>query len=142
VLAFFGELHPELLGALDLKGRAVAFEIHLDRIPEPKSRSRTRPPLEMNALLPVNRDFAFIVDETIGADAIIRAARGADKALITDARIFDLFTGEGVGPGKKSLALTVRLQPRDKTLTEAEIDTVVERIVAAVAKATGGSLRS
>lgn len=142
VLASFGELHPELLGALDLKGRAVAFEIHLDRIPEPKSRSRTRPPLEMSALLPVNRDFAFIVDEAVGADAVIRAARGADKALIADVRIFDLFTGEGVGPGKKSLALTVRLQPRDKTLTEAEIDAVADRIVGAVAKATGGSLRS
>jgi phenylalanyl-tRNA synthetase beta chain len=141
VLAYFGELHPDLVAALDLKGRAIGFEIFLDAIPEPKTKLRTKPKLDASDLMPVTRDFAFLVTEAVTADAITRAAKSADKALIDDVRVFDVFMGEGVGAGMKSMALSVRLQPREKTLTEAEIEAVAGKIIAAVAKATGGSLR-
>ena len=139
VLASFGELHPRVLGALDLAGPAVAFEVFLDAIPEPKRRRRSAP--DLPALQPVRRDFAFLVDATVPADAVLRAARGAERTLISGVSLFDLYEGERLPAGKKSLAIEVVFQPRAHTLSEAEIEAAAAKVVAAVAKATGGSLR-
>jgi phenylalanyl-tRNA synthetase beta chain len=142
VLAHFGELHPGVLEVLDASGPVVGFEIFLDAIPAPRARAtRTRPPLDISDLHPVRRDFAFVVDEAVHAGDLMRAAKAADKALIAEVNLFDVFTGEAVGEGKKSLAIEVTLQPREKTLTEEEIEQVSQKIVAQVNKATGGALR-
>ncbi len=146
VLAHFGELHPKILKALDLKGPAVAAEIFIDAIPQPKVKkgklvSKSKGAVDMAQLLPVTRDFAFELDRGVEADAVLRAAKGADKALITGARVFDLYEGEHMAEGRKSLAITVTLQPRDKTLTDKDIEAVSDKIIAAIAKATGGTLR-
>lgn len=140
VLASFGEIHPKVLAALDLAGPAVAFEIFLDAVPEPKRRRRGMP--DLPAFQPVRRDFAFLVDEGVAAEALLRAARGADKQLIADVALFDRYAGEKVPQGKVSLALQVTLQPREATLTDAQIEAVADRIVAAVVKATGATLRA
>ncbi|SDX25142.1 phenylalanine--tRNA ligase subunit beta [Roseicitreum antarcticum] len=145
VLATFGEVHPKVLKALDVKGPAVAFTVLLENPPLPKTRSLARPALAANSLQAVERDFAFVVDAGVEALTLINAAAGADKALIDGVRLFDEFTGERaaaqMGDGKKSLAITVRLQPRDATLTEAEIEAASARIIEKVNKATGGTLR-
>ena len=141
VLAVFGELHPKVLKAFGLRGTAVGFEVFLERIPLPKKISHLRPALDLSPFQPVERDFAFLVEEWVEAAAVIRAARSADKALISQVTLFDSYAGKGVEPGQKSLAIAVTLQPRDKTLTDAEIDAVGAKVVAAVEKATGGSLR-
>ena len=130
------------LDAMDVKGPLVAFEMNIDTIPEPKSISAARPALDVSDLLPVKRDFAFVVDSNVPADKLIRAARGADKALVCDVSVFDVFEGGNVGEGKRSVAIEVTLQPRDKTLTDEDIEAVTKSIVASVAKATGASLRS
>jgi len=137
----FGEVHPRILQALDVKGPAVAFTLYPADIPLPRKSSASRGALDISDLQAVERDFAFVVDAQIEALTLINAASGADKALIEDVRIFDAFIGGNLGEGKKSLALTVRLQPRDKTLTEAEIETVSAKIIEKVTKATGGVLR-
>ena len=143
LIAWFGELHPSLLAAFDLPGPVVAVEIDLDAIPEPRRRpTRSKPALALPDLMPVSRDFAFVVDRDVPAANVLRAARNADKTLITDVELFDLFEGSHVGEGKKSLAIAVTLQPRDKTLTDEAIEKVSDSIVAAVGKATGGLLRS
>ncbi|MDO5658685.1 MAG: phenylalanine--tRNA ligase subunit beta [Paracoccus sp. (in: a-proteobacteria)] len=145
-LATFGELHPKILREMDVKGPAVAFTIHIGNVPQPKSRSVARGALNASDLQAVERDFAFVVDQGVEAATIVNAAQGADKALIERVSVFDQFTGERaeaqMGAGKKSVAITARLQPRDKTLTEAEIEAVSAKIIDKVAKATGGSLRS
>ncbi len=143
VLANFGELHPRVLKAMELRGPVAAFEVFLDRIPEPKAKDagKARPPLELSPFQPVERDFAFLVDADLPAEKLLRAARGADKALIADVALFDVYAGKGVEDGKKSLAIAVTLQPRERTLTDEEIEAVGARIVAQVEKATGGSLR-
>ena len=142
VMAHFGELHPELTAAADLKGPVAAFEVFLDAPPLPKAKaSKARPKLVLSAFQPVERDFAFLVDTAVEADRIVRAARNADKVMIAGARIFDLYAGKGVPEGKKSVAIAVTLQPVERTLTDAEIETVSDKIVAAVAKATGATLR-
>ncbi len=142
ILANFGELHPAILRQMAVRGPVAAFEVFLDAVPAPKARKgAARPLLELAQLQPVRRDFAFVVDAEVAADAVLRAARGADKALITDAGLFDLFEGESVGEGKKSLAIAVTLQPTDATLTDSEIETISAKITAAVEKATGGVLR-
>lgn len=142
VLARFGEIHPRTLAALDAEGPIVAFEILLDSIPAPKARpTRARPPLDASDLMPVRRDFAFVVDDAVRAGEIVRAARGVDKTLIDEVQVFDLFTGAGIDAGKKSIAVEITLQPRERTMTDEEIDAVGRRIVAAVEKATGGKLR-
>jgi phenylalanyl-tRNA synthetase beta chain len=138
-LGFFGELHPRVLAAMDVKGPLVGFEIVLNAIPVPKSRSATRAALVTSDLMPLSRDFAFVVDDAVEAEKLVKAARSADKALISDVTVFDLYKLDG---GKTSLAIEVTLQPRDKTLTEPEIEAVSAKIVAAVTKATGGTLRS
>ncbi|MCB1379408.1 MAG: phenylalanine--tRNA ligase subunit beta [Alphaproteobacteria bacterium] len=138
-LAHFGEIHPRVLAAMDVKGPLVAFEVVLNAIPGSKSKSATRAALNTSDLMPLSRDFAFVVDSAVEAEKLVKAARGADRQLISDVVVFDLYRLDG---GKTSLAIEVTLQPRDKTLTEAEIDMVSARIVAAVTKATGGSLRT
>ena len=142
VMAQFGELHPQLLAEADLKGPAVAFEVFLDAPPLPKAKpTKARPKLVLSAFQPVERDFAFLVDAGVEAEKLVRAARNADRALITAARVFDLYAGKGVPEGKKSLAIAVTLQPMERTLTDAEIEAVSDKIVAAVVKATGAALR-
>ncbi len=141
VLGIFGELHPKVLREMDVKGPAVAFTLWPAEIPLPRKTGAARPALTLNDLQPVERDFAFVVDTDVQALDLVNAAAGADKALIADVRVFDEFIGGSLGEGKKSLAITVRLQPIDKTLKEAEIEAVAARIVEKVTKATGGTLR-
>ncbi len=142
VMAHFGELHPEITAAADLKGPVAAFEVFLDAPPPPKAKaSKARPKLVLSPFQPVERDFAFMVDATVEAEKIVRAARNADKAMISAARLFDLYAGKGVPEGKKSIAIAVTLQPVERTLTDAEIEAVSAKIVAAVIKATGAVLR-
>ena len=142
VLAWFGELHPTVLAAMDVKGPASAFEIFLDAIPEPKSKGKSRPKFDPSPYPAVERDFAFVVDATVSAEDVLKAVRSAERALIESAEIFDVYEGRGVPEGKKSLAISVRLAPKDKTLTDAEIEAVAQKIVAAVSKATAGTLRA
>lgn len=146
LLATFGEVHPKVLRELGVKGPAVAFTIRLANIPFPKKKGATRPALQISDLQAVERDFAFVVDADVEALTAVNAAMGADKKLIESVNVFDQFTGakaeEQMGAGKKSIALTVRMQPADKTLTDAEIDAVSKKIVEKVSKATGGTLRS
>jgi len=142
VLARFGELHPRTLATLDADGPIVACEIFLDALPAPKAKAtKARPALDASDLMPVRRDFAFVVDEAVRAGDILRAAKGADKALIADVSVFDVFEGASLGEGRKSVAIEVTLQPREQTLTDEEIDAVAKKVVAAVEKATGGTLR-
>ncbi len=142
ILAAFGEIHPGVLDALDVKGPMVGFEVHLDSIPLPKAKAtRTRDKWDVSDLPAVSRDFAFLVDAEVSASTLERAARGADKGLITDVSVFDVYEGKGVEDGKKSVAIAVRLQPHEKTLTDADIEAVSSKVVANVVKATGGSLR-
>ncbi len=143
VLATFGEIHPRVLMALDVKGPLVGFEVFVAQVPSPKKKAtKTRGALNASDLPSVTRDFAFVVSDDVTADTVLRAAKGADKTLITGADIFDVFTGASIGEGKKSLAIEVTLQPKDKTLTDEEIDAVAAKIIAKVTGATGGTLRS
>jgi phenylalanyl-tRNA synthetase beta chain len=141
VLATFGEAHPRILAELGLKGPLAMFEVFLNAIPAAKDKGTTRPKLNAPDLLPVLRDFAFVVDAGIAAATLVRAAEKAD-ALIASVALFDSFSGKGVEVGKKSLAIAVRIQPVEKTLTDAEIEAIAQKVVAAVTKATGGTLRS
>jgi phenylalanyl-tRNA synthetase beta chain len=142
VLGHFGELHPRALEALDAEGPLVAFEVMLDRIPEPKAKAtRARPVLELSPFQPLERDFAFVVDRTVNATDVLRAAQSADRKLITNVVVFDVYEGVGIEPSKKSIAISVTLQPREKTMTDAEIEAVAGKIVAEVGKRTGGALR-
>src|ERR1700754_3855370 len=142
VLGHFGELHPRVLEALGADGPLMAFEVILDRIPEGKQKAtRAKPALELSAFQPVSRDFAFIVDRTVKAGDLVRAAQGIDKKLITEVSVFDLYEGKGIEDGKKSIAIAVTMQPREKTMTDEEIDAVTAKIVAEVTRKTGGTLR-
>jgi phenylalanyl-tRNA synthetase beta chain len=140
VLATFGMLHPSLTKRFDLDGPVAAVEIFLDAIPAKRATGFARPAYTPPALQAVTRDFAFIVPSTLAAGDLVRAVKGADKAVITDARLFDLFTGAGVEDGKKSLAVEVTLQPGEKSFTDAEIKAVADKVVAAAAK-LGANLR-
>ncbi len=143
ILGTFGELHPRALEELRAEGPLMAFEVILDKIPAAKQRpTRAKPVLELSAFQPVSRDFAFIVDRTVRAGDMVRAAQGVDKKLITDVTVFDVYEGKGIDPGKKSLAIAVTMQPREKTMTDQEIDAVAAKIVAEVTKKTGGTLRA
>ena len=143
VLAHFGEIHPRVLHELDMEGPLAAFEIFLDALPQAKSKKGyTRARLDASDLPAVHRDFAFLIASGVSADDVVRAAASADKALITDVSVFDVFEGGFLEAGQKSLAINVRLQPTEQTLTEAEIEAVSAKIVAAVEKGTGGRLRS
>ncbi|MDO9244973.1 MAG: phenylalanine--tRNA ligase subunit beta, partial [Phenylobacterium sp.] len=141
--AEFGELHPRVLKALDVDGPLVAFELNLDTIPEGKRKStKTKPALDISTLMPLSRDFAFVVGSEVAAGDLVRPILAADKALIADARVFDVYSGPGVPEGSKSVAVEVLVQPRDKTLTEPEIEALSGRIVAAAEKTVGAKLRS
>ena len=139
VLAHFGELHPGVLTALDLPGPAIAFELLLNAVPEPKRRRKAAP--DLAAFQPVRRDFAFVVDAATPAESLLRAVRGAARGLIASATLFDVYEGEHVPPGHKSLAVEVVFQPRDATLTDGEIEALAAKVVEAAAKAAGATLR-
>jgi phenylalanyl-tRNA synthetase beta chain len=139
-LGVFGELHPDVLAKLGLDGPLACFELYLDALPAAR-KTLTKPALDASDLQAVKRDFAFLLDADVAAADVVRAAQGAERALIAEVGVFDVFTGKGVPDGKKSLAIEVTLQPRDKTLTDAEIEVIAAKIVAAVTKATGGELR-
>jgi phenylalanyl-tRNA synthetase beta chain len=138
-LAYFGEIHPRVLAAMDVKGPLVAFEIILNALPASKSKGVARAALTNFDLMPLSRDFAFVVDDKVQAAELVKAVKGVDKILISDVNVFDLYKLEG---GKTSLAVEVTLQPRDKTLTEPEIEALSEKIIATAQKAVGASLRS
>ena len=140
VLGYFGELHPGVLKEMDVEGPAVGFEIFVDHVPLPRGK-RGRAPLKLSPFQPVERDFAFIVAADLPAETLLRAARGVDRKLIVEVRLFDVYTGPGVDAGKKSLAVTVVLQPEEATLTEEALEGFSQKLIAAVEKATGGSLR-
>lgn len=142
VLGHFGELHPALLAAMDAPERLVAFELTLEAVPEPRRKATKKPPFVASDLMPVRRDFAFLVTEETDARTITRAARGARKDLIADVSVFDVYRGRGVPQGHKSVAVEAVLQPTERTLTDEDIETVSNAIVAAVSKATGATLRA
>jgi len=142
VLGYFGELHPRTLEQLGADGPLMAFEVILERIPAARQKpTRAKPVLELSAFQPVSRDFAFIVDRNVKAGDIVRAAQGIDKKLIADVTVFDVYEGKGIDDNKKSIAIAVTMQPRERTMTDQEIDAVAARIVAEVTKKTGGVLR-
>jgi phenylalanyl-tRNA synthetase beta chain len=143
VLGHFGELHPRALEALDAEGPLVGFEVILEKIPEGKAKAtRAKPALELSAFQPVTRDFAFVVDRAVKAGDIVRTAQAADRKLIAGVSVFDVYEGQGIDPGKKSVAIAVTIQPRDKTMTEQEIDALAAKIVAEVGKRQGCVLRA
>jgi phenylalanyl-tRNA synthetase beta chain len=141
LLGAFGEIHPGLLLELDVAGPAVGFEIFLDRVPLPRAKGPTRPLLRPSPFQPVERDFAFVVDTALPAETLLRAARAADKKLVSAVRLFDVYSDAGIEPGKKSLGVTVVLQPEEATLTDEALEAFSQKLIAAVEKATGGTLR-
>jgi phenylalanyl-tRNA synthetase beta chain len=142
VLGHFGELHPKTLEALGAEGPLVAFETILERIPPPKARAtRARPVLELSPFQPIERDFAFVVERAVKAGDIARAAQSVDRKLVAGVSVFDVYEGPGIEPGKKSIAIAVTLQPRERTMTDQEIEAVGAKIIAEVARKTGGVLR-
>ena len=137
-----GTLHiGAVAAALDVTAPVAAFEIFLDALPPEKRKSRARPAMVSADLLPVRRDFAFVLDEAVPAGDVVKAAAAADKALITDVSLFDVFSGKSLGAGKKSVAIEVTLQPRERTLTDPEIEAVSKKVIAEVKRATGGEIR-
>ncbi len=143
ILAQFGEIHPGVLKKMDVPGPIAACEIFFDAIPAPRAKAgKTKAPLHLSNLMPLTRDFAFVVDRDKGAEALLKAVRGAEKTLITDVRLFDVYEGEGMAEGKKSLAVEVTLQPQEKTLTDEEIEAVSARIIAQAEIAVGATLRA
>ncbi|PSJ62187.1 phenylalanine--tRNA ligase subunit beta [Pseudaminobacter soli (ex Li et al. 2025)] len=143
VLGTFGEFHPRTLEALDVSGPVAGFEVFIDAIPEPKAKpTRTKPKLELSAFQAVKRDFAFVVDKSVEAGTLTRAAAGADKKLITGVSVFDVFEGASLGEGKKSIAIEVSIQPVERTLTDEDFEALAGKIVENVKKQTGGVLRS
>jgi phenylalanyl-tRNA synthetase beta chain len=142
VIGHFGELHPSVLAGLKVEGPLAGFEVILDNIPVAKAKpTRTKPLIELSAFQPVERDFAFVVESKVKAADIVRAAQNVDKKLIVAVTVFDVYEGTGIEPSKKSVAIAVTMQPRDKTMTDAEIDALAAKIVAEVGKRTGGVLR-
>lgn len=140
-LATFGEIHPAVLRAMAVEGPVAGFEVALDAVPEPRAKGAARPLLKLSPFQPVSRDFAFVVNAGVPAETLLRAARGVDRKLVAEVRLFDLYQGKGLPEGKKSLAISVTLQPTEATLTDAEIEDVSAKLVAAVETATGGTLR-
>lgn len=141
VLAYFGELHPAVLEAMDIKAPVVGFEIILGNIPQSRKKGTEKPHLTLNPLQPLTRDFAFIVDQAVSSDDILKAAKAADKKLITQASVFDIYQGKGMEEGKKSVAFSITLQPHEQTLTDEEIEAVSQSVIKLVSDKTGGVLR-
>ncbi|MGF0537786.1 phenylalanine--tRNA ligase subunit beta [Agrobacterium sp. ES01] len=143
ILGYFGEFHPKTLSGLDVSGALCGFEVFVDAMPEPKKKAtRTKPALDLSSLQLVKRDFAFVVDRAVEAGAIMRAAAGSDRKLITGVNVFDVFEGAALGDGKKSVAIEVLIQPIEKTLTDEDFEALTKKIVANVEKTTGGTLRA
>ncbi len=142
VLAYFGEIHPALRDQLGVVGSAVGCEVYIGSVPAPRSSCTARPLLKLETLQPVSRDFAFVVDRKVTAAKLVQAVKAADKALIREVNVFDVYEGDKVAADKKSVALSVTLQPTDKSLTDAEIEAVSAKISASVSKATGAVLRA
>ncbi|QIA20639.1 phenylalanine--tRNA ligase subunit beta [Mesorhizobium sp. AA22] len=143
ILGTFGEFHPKTLEELDVSGPLCGFEVFVDAVPEPKAKpTRTKPKLELSAFQAVKRDFAFVVDKAVEAVTLTRAALAADRKLITNVSVFDVFEGASLGAAKKSIAIEVSIQPVDKTLTDEDFETLAKRIVENVNKQTGGVLRA
>ncbi|MER8922757.1 phenylalanine--tRNA ligase subunit beta [Mesorhizobium sp. M0802] len=143
VLGTFGEFHPKTLEGLDVSGPICGFEVYIDGVPEPKAKpTKTKPKLELSAFQAVKRDFAFVVDKTVEAGALVRAALAADKKLVTGVSVFDVFEGASLGTAKKSVAIEVSIQPVEKTLTDEDFEALAKRIVDNVGKQTGGMLRT
>ena len=140
VLGAFGELHPAVIEAFDARAPIAGFEVFLDAVPEPRA-GRAKPALQLSVFQPIERDFAFVVNRALPAETVLRAARGVDRKLVAEIRLFDVYEGAGLPPSKKSLAITIRLQPADHTLTDPEIEAFSKRLVTQVEKATGGQLR-
>jgi phenylalanyl-tRNA synthetase beta chain len=142
VIVEFGALHPRVLKALDADGPMLAFEIVLDAVPEPRgAKSKARGPANLANLMPLTRDFAFVVEDGKATGDLTRAVAAADKALIAEVRVFDVYRGAGVPEGMKSVALEVVIQPVEATLTEAEIEALSAKVVAAAAR-LGATLRT
>ena len=142
ILGTFGEFHPKALDILDVNGALCGFEIYVDAIPEPKKKAtKTKPVLELSPFQAARRDFAFVVDKTVEAGAIQRAAASADRKLIGAVNVFDIFEGASLGVDKKSVAIEVTIQPAERTLTDEDFDALTKRIIANVEKSTGGVLR-
>jgi len=137
----FGEIHPHICDKFDLPSGVVGFELWLDAIPLPRQKGPAKPLLKLSALQPVTRDFAFIVDESVSAQALVDAVRRAARDVVTDICVFDIYQGKGIEGGKKSVALTVTLQPKDATFSEDELSSVSDQISATVSKNCGGVLR-
>jgi phenylalanyl-tRNA synthetase beta chain len=143
VLGHFGELHPRAIAALKADGPLVGFEVILEKISEPKAKAtRAKPMLDLSPFQPVERDFAFVVERSVKSADIVRAAQSVDKKLIVNVSVFDVYEGAGIETGKKSIAIAVTIQPREKTMTDPEIEALGQRIVAEVSKKTGGVLRA
>jgi phenylalanyl-tRNA synthetase beta chain len=141
-LAFFGELHPGVLAEMAVAGPAAGFELFVDEVPLPRARAgAARPLLKLSPLQPVERDFAFVVDRDLPAENLLRAARAFDRKLVAEVRLFDVYEGVGLPEGKKSLAISVVLQPTDATLTDAMLEGFAQKFVAQIEKATAGTLR-
>jgi phenylalanyl-tRNA synthetase beta chain len=143
VLGTFGEFHPRTLEEMDATGPLCGFEVFIDAVPEAKAKpTRTKPKLELSAFQAVKRDFAFVVERTVEAGTLMRAALGADKKLVTGVSVFDIFEGPSLGADKKSVAIEVSIQPFEKTLTDEDFEALGKRIVENVAKQTGAVLRT
>lgn len=141
VLAYFGEIHPSILRKLDIKCRVVAFEVNLDNIPLPRKTAKARKKLELSAFQPVDKDLAFVVDNDTSAASIIAAAKNADREHIADVRVFDIFSGENLPEGKKSVAISLTFQPKEQTFTDKDIENLMNKVIVEVGKKTGGELR-
>jgi phenylalanyl-tRNA synthetase beta chain len=143
VLAAFGEIHPRVLTRLDVAGPILAFEVWLEAIPEGRRKAvKTRPAAHLSPFMPLTRDFAFVVARQTPAGDLVRAVTSADRTLISGARVFDVYEGKGVAEGMKSIAVEVTLQPRERTLADADIEALSAKIIAAAAKAVGATLRA
>ncbi len=142
VIGYFGEVHPAILQEIDTDLKVSGFEFFMDAIPVSKKKGTARAPLNLSSFQSVKRDFAFIVDNDVDADSLVRAAKSVDKKLILDAEIFDVYSGKGVEDGKKSLALSVILQPEDATLTDSDIEGISKKIIEAISTKTNGKLRA
>lgn len=141
VLGWFGEIHPALLQEMDIDGPIVAFEVFLEAIPSKKNKGAAKSLLHLNPLQPLSRDFAFIVDEDVAANDVVRAAQSADKKLIASVQVFDVYQGKGVEEGHKSIAISLTLQPQGKTLSDEELEALSQSVIETVTAKTGGTLR-
>tara|TARA_R110002126_G_scaffold213048_3_gene359573 strand:- start:3860 stop:6274 length:2415 start_codon:yes stop_codon:yes gene_type:complete len=142
LLGTFGEFHPKTLDSMGVSGPLCGFEIFIDAVPEAKRKAtRTKPPLEISSFQALKRDFAFVVEDNVHAGEIVKAVSAADKKLIVDVNVFDLFAGASLGAGKKSVAVEVDIQPTDRTLTDADLEALAAKVIANVAAKTGGVLR-